>query len=115
MVIRRGEVWWADLNELEGSGPGYRRPVVVIQANSFNASGIATVIGVAITSNLRLARAPGNLELSARGATRLPKASAIVASQIVTLDKSALIARAGKLTAKQIELLNDGLRLVLAV
>jgi mRNA interferase MazF len=115
MVIRRGEIWWADLSEPEGSKPGYRRPVVVIQANSFNASGIATVIVVAITSNLRLETAPGNVALPAGGAAGLQKASVAVVSQVTTLDKSVLTNRIGKLTMAQVKMLDDGLRLILAV
>ena len=56
--MRRGEVWWASLPEPSGSGPGYRRPYLIVSANSFNESRINTIIGAVITSNLRLADAP---------------------------------------------------------
>ncbi|MEE8339424.1 MAG: type II toxin-antitoxin system PemK/MazF family toxin, partial [Xanthomonadales bacterium] len=62
--MKRGEIWWASLPPATGSGPGYRRPVLVVQANSFNQSKISTVLVAAITSNLSLARAPGNVRVS---------------------------------------------------
>ena len=46
MVISRGDVWWAELGDPVGSGPGYRRPVVVVQGDSLNRSAIATVANV---------------------------------------------------------------------
>ena len=63
MVIQRGEIGWADLPELTGSEPGYRRPVLVVQSDDFNRSRIATAIVVAISSNLNLVQAPGNVLL----------------------------------------------------
>ncbi len=66
MVVAQGDIWWADLPEPTGSGPGFRRPVVVVQGDAFNASRIATVVCVPLTSNLRWAAAPGNVLLSAR-------------------------------------------------
>ncbi len=86
MVISQGEVWWADLGEPRGSEPGFRRPVVVVQNDSFNRSKIATVVCVPLTSNLHWAQAPGNVTLSAK-ATGLPKDSVANVSQVVTLDK----------------------------
>ena len=64
--MKRGEIWWTDLPEPIGSGPGLRRPVVIIMANEFNKSRINTVIAVVITSNIRLASAPGNVLLNTR-------------------------------------------------
>ncbi len=72
--MKRGEVWWADLPAPSGSGPGFRRPVVIVQADEFNRSRIQTVIAVILASNLRLAEAPGNVRLRAK-ATGLPKDS----------------------------------------
>jgi mRNA interferase MazF len=74
MVMQRGEVWWAGLPTSKSSEPGYRRPVVVVQSDSFNRSKIQTVIVAVITSNLKLGAAPGNVSL-ARGEGGLPKAS----------------------------------------
>lgn len=87
--MQRGEVWWASLPEPSGSGPGYRRPLLIISANSFNVSRIATVIAAVITSNVRLADAPGNVRLPVRG-TGLSKPSVVNVSQIITLDKTFL-------------------------
>ena len=66
MVIAQGDVWWSDLADPVGSGPGFRRPVLVVQGDSFNRSRIATVVCVALTSNLKLAAAPGNVLVAAR-------------------------------------------------
>ncbi len=111
-MISQGEVWWADLAEPQGSAPGFRRPVVVVQGDSFNRSRIATVVCVALTSNLRLADAPGNVALSA-GSAGLDKESVANVSQIVTLDKAALVERAGKLPGQKLELILDGIDVVL--
>jgi len=97
MVISQGEVWWAELPEPVGSGPELRRPVVVVQCDPLNHSHIATIVCVPLTSNLKWALAPGNLRLSPRQ-TSLPKESVANVSQIVSLDKSLLRDRAGKLT-----------------
>jgi len=112
--MRRGEIWWASLPEPAGSGPGFRRPVLVLSANSFNESRISTLIAVVIASNLRLADAPGNVRLPARG-LGLSKASVVNVSQIITLDKSFLTQRIGKLPPRLQTTVDDGIRLVLGV
>jgi mRNA interferase MazF len=112
--MKRGEIWWASLDEPAGSEPGYRRPVVVISSNEFNRSKINTVLVAIITSNLRLADAPGNFKV-ARKETGLSKESVVNISQLLTLDKSFLIERAGKLLPKSIMDLDEGLRLVLSI
>jgi mRNA interferase MazF len=112
MVISQGEIWWADLPAPAGSGPGFRRPVVVVQCDALNSSGIATVVCVPLTSNLKWARAPGNLSLSA-GLTGLPKDSAANVSQILSLDKSLLFERVGKLPRPKLELLLAGIDILL--
>lgn len=112
MVISQGEVWWADLPEAIGSGPGYRRPVVIVQGDSLNRSRVATVVCVPLTSNLKWAGAPGNVALSSR-LTGLPKESVANASQILTLDKSLLTERTGKLSKTKIELILSGIDIVL--
>jgi len=112
MVIRRGEIWWASLRAPAGSEPGYRRPVLVIQANDFNESRINTVVIVAITSNLRLAAAPGNV-LGRKKDTGLPRDSVLNASQVLTVDKSRLTERVGVVAPKLLAQVADGLRLVL--
>ena len=110
--MRRGEVWWASLPELTDSGPGYRRPVLVIQADEFNASRIRTVMVAVITSNLRLAEAPGNVRCR-RSETKLPRDSVIKVSQLITVDKAMLTERVARLSAGTFRQVEDGLRLVL--
>jgi len=111
-VILQGEVWWADLPAPAGSGPGFRRPVVVIQCDAFNRSRIATVVCVPLTSNLRWTEAPGNVTLSSR-VTGLPKDSVANVSQIVAIDKGLLTDRAGKLPSKKLEYLLTGVDVLL--
>lgn len=111
-MISQGEVWWADLPEPSGSEPGFRRPVVVVQGDAFNRSQIATVVCLSLTSNLRWSAAPGNVVLSAK-MTGLPKDSVANVSQLVTLDKTALTERSGKLSRSKIQLVFVGIDLVL--
>lgn len=112
--MRRGEIWWASLREPSGSGPGFRRPLLIVSANSFNASRINTVIAAVITSNLRLAAAPGNVRLPIRG-TGLAKPSVVNVSQVITIDKSFLTQRIGKLGPQLLAEVDEGLRLVLSI
>lgn len=112
MVIAQGEVWWADLPEPTGSGPGFRRPVVVIQGDALNRSRLATVVCVPLTSNLRWADAPGNVPLTAR-LTGLPKDSVANVSAVVALDKALLAERVGHLSRARVELLLAGIDVVL--
>jgi mRNA interferase MazF len=111
VVISQGEVWWADPPGHVGSGPGFRRPVVVMQGDAFNRSRIATVVSVPLTSNLHWADAPGNVSLSAR-LTGLPKDSVANVSQIVSLDKDLLTERMGKLPRSKVELILAGIDVV---
>src|SRR5437763_424775 len=108
MVVRRGEIWWANLLAATGSGPGFRRPVVVVQSNDFNASAIRTVIVAIITSNLRLADAPGNIALGRRE-TKLKQKSVINVSQVFTIDKSLLTERVSVLRGEVQHRINEGL------
>lgn len=112
--MRRGEIWWASLPEPAGSGPGFRRPLLIVSANSFNDSRIGTVVAVVITSNLRLADAPGNVRLPAKG-TGLTKASAVNVSQVITVDKTFFTGRVGRLNPRLLAEVDDGLRLVLSI
>jgi mRNA interferase MazF len=112
--LERGEIWWADLPEPTGSGPGHRRPVVIVQSNTFNRSRIATVIGAIITSNLRLRDAPGNIHLP-KGTGGLPRESLINVSQLITFDKDFATERVGRLPPHKQSELDAGLRLVLAL
>ena len=112
MVIARGDVWWADLADPVGSGPGLRRPVLVVQGDAINSSRIATVVCVPLTSNLKWAKAPGNVLLS-QSATGLPRESVANVSLIVALDKSLLTERAGHLTKAKLELILSGVDVIL--
>ncbi|MXY69156.1 MAG: type II toxin-antitoxin system PemK/MazF family toxin [Acidobacteriia bacterium] len=108
----QGEVWWAELGAPRGSGPGLRRPVVVVQCDDLNRSRIGTVVCVPVTSNLRWADAPGNVRLLP-GVTGLPKDSVANVSQIVAIDKRVLIDRVGKLPRAKLGLLLAGIDTIL--
>lgn len=97
-----------------GSEPGFRRPVVIVSANSFNKSNIQTVIVAIITSKLHLAIAPGNFKLT-KSKSGLNRESVVNVSQIVTLDKTFLTEKIGRLSAKQLNLLDVGIQLVLSI
>lgn len=112
--MKRGELWWADLGAPVGSGPGYRHPVLVVSTDAFNDSRISTVIVAVITSNLRLAAAPGNVRLSSRD-SGLPKESVVNVSQVLTVDKSVLRERIGHLSGPRLDEVEDGLRGVLGL
>ena len=111
-MIAQGEVWWADLPKPSGSGPGFRRPVVVVQGDALNRSRIATVVCVPLTTNLKWAEAPGNLLLSS-DLTGLPKDSVANVSQLITLDKALLTERVGKIPRAKSELLLSGIDVIL--
>ena len=111
-MIQRGDIWWASLPEPQGSEPGYRRPLVIVQADTFNRSGIRTVIGVVLSTNLRLAHAPGNVLLEGRR-TGLPKDCVANVSQVITADRGVLTERVGALSASLLEKIEAGLRQVL--
>lgn len=110
--MSRGEVWWVDFGEPLGSEPGFRRPALVVSSDRFNRSRISTVIVSAITSNLRLARAPGNVELE-RGAGSLPRACVVNVSQTLVVDRVRLSDLIGSLDHAATRRIDQGLRLVL--
>ena len=112
--MRRGEIWWADLPTPVASEPGYRRPVLIIQSDEFNRSRIRTVIAAVLTTNLRLAEAPGNI-LVTTDETGLSQDSVVNVSQIITMDKSFLTAQVSQVSDRVMLLVEDGLRLVLAL
>ncbi len=107
MVISQGDIYWLDFGEPEGSEPGYRHPFVVIQNDAFNKSKISTAVVCALTSNLKLAAAPGNI-LVKKGEANLPKASVVNISQVMTVDKSDLQEKIGQLTKKRVEEIVSG-------
>ena len=112
MVVAQGHVYWASLPDPTGSGPGFRRPVLVVQGDPLNQSRLKTAVCIPFTSNLRWAEAPGNVFLPAQ-ATGLPKDSVANASQIITLDRELLTEEVGKLSKRQLELILTGIDIVL--
>ena len=110
--MKRGEIWWATLPPPSGSGPGFRRPVLVIQSDPFNDSRISTAIVAVITSNLALADAPGNVR-AAKAESGLSKPSVVNVSQVLTIDKVLLTDRVRPLSAEVMQRVDNGLRLVL--
>jgi mRNA interferase MazF len=111
-VVKRGEIWWASLAVPGDSGPGFRRPILVVQTDAFNESHIATTVVVVITGNLHLAGAPGNVLLPKKS-TGLPKDSVANVSQIITIDKRFLTKRVGNLPRPLYEKVEAGIELVL--
>lgn len=110
--MQRGEIWWAALPKPAGSEPGYRRPVLVVQSDAFTRSSIKTVICAAMTSNVNLAAAPGNIRIAARS-SGLPKPSVVNVSQVATIDRSFLEEHIKTLDARTMDRVDDGLRLAL--
>jgi mRNA interferase MazF len=114
VVIARGEIWWAALPTPEASEPEFRRPVLIIQSDDFNLSRISTVIAAVITSNLRLADAPGNVMLSKKE-SGLSKQSVVNVSQLITVDKAFLTKKVGIISATKLKEVEAGIRQVLSL
>jgi len=112
--MKCGEIWWASLPEPTGSGPGFRRPVLIVQSNPFNSSRISTVVVAAITSNLRLSAAPGNVKITKRE-SGLGKASVVNVSQVLTLERTLLTEQVRRLSEKRMLEIDQGLRVVLGL
>jgi mRNA interferase MazF len=113
-VIRRGDLWWAELPDPAGSGPGYRRPLLILQSDHFNASRIRTIVGLAVTSNRALADMPGCVLVEARE-SGLDRDSVINGTQIVTIDKRQLGAKAGEVGGEILLAVERAVREVLAL
>jgi mRNA interferase MazF len=114
MMIRRGQIWWADLGVPRGSSPGYQRPVVVIQADKLNKSDIDSVVVVISTTTLRLARMPGNVFVES-GVAGLRYDSVINVTQLYTLDKRDLLELWGSLPSEKMEKISNGLAQILSL
>ena len=110
--MKRGEIWWVSLPEPYGSEPGYRRPMLIVQADSFNISAIRTVLCAAMTTNMNLGNAPGNVPVTSRS-SGLPKPSVVNVSQLVTVDRTLMTERIKLLDAETMNRIDDGLRLVM--
>jgi mRNA interferase MazF len=114
VVIRRGQIWWVDLGTPRGSSPGYKRPVAIIQTDTFNETEIGTIVVAVVTSNIKLAEMPGNVFVTARN-SGLDRDSVVNVSQIFTIDKSDVLDQIGHLGKRDMKEIDDGLRLVLAL
>lgn len=114
MVVERGQIWWADLGEPDGSEPGFHRPILIVQDDAFNRSRLRTVIAVVLTTNLRLLDAPGNVLLAAK-ITGLPKDSVVNVSQVITVDRDFLLHLAGRVRGQVLRDVEAGLRFVLGL
>lgn len=112
--MERGQVWWADIPDGDGSAPSFRRPVAIVSADTFNRSRISSVIVAAMTGNLKRAEAPGNVFVDG-ASVGLPRDSVINVSHLFTLDRTSLLEQVGTLPARHIKSLDEGLRLVLAL
>lgn len=110
----RGEIWWADFGLPFGGEPGFERPVLIVQADAFNASRLGTTIIVPFTTNTRLAEAPGNVKAD-REETDLPKVSVVVVSQVTVIDRARLRRRHGALPYRLVREVESGLALVLGL
>lgn len=112
MVIRQGEIYWIDLGEPKGSEPGYQHPYIVVQNNVFNISKINTVVVCALTSNLKRAKAPGNVLLN-KGEANLSKKSVVNISQIYTINKADLLEKIGQVSEKRLQQVLGGIKLLI--
>lgn len=112
--MERGEIWWAELPAPKASEPGYRHPVLVVQSDSFNRSRIRSVVVAVITTNLELAEAAGNIRLDKR-VSKLPRASVVNVSQLLTIDRDQLTERVSRLSPATVEAIDAGLRIVLGL
>lgn len=110
--IAQGEIWWAELPPPSGSGPGFRRPVIIVQGDPLNRSRLATAVCVPLTTNLRWADAPGNVFLPA-SVSGLPEDSVANATQMITVDRRFLADRVKKLPPKRFEQVINGIDVVL--
>jgi mRNA interferase MazF len=113
-MVKRGQIWWAELPDPVASEPGYKRPVLIVQSDDFNASRISTVIVAVVTSNLKLSKAPGNVHLP-KSKSGLTKDSVVNVSQLLTIDKDFLSEQVGALDNLAIRQVDEGLQLVLSV
>lgn len=113
MEIRQGDIYWIDLGMPGGSGPGYKHPHIVVQNNVFNRSRINTVVVCSVTSNLNIASAPGNVILK-KGDGGLKKDSVANISQIITVDKSDLNEKIGRLSQLTVNRIIEGIRLLIS-
>ncbi|TVR45818.1 MAG: type II toxin-antitoxin system PemK/MazF family toxin [Planctomycetota bacterium] len=109
--MEKGELYWVDLGYSGEAEPGYRRPALIVQADSFNLSGIPSVMVAPLSTNLKLGKAPGNVVLKSTE-TGLSKDSVVVVSQIVSIRKSRLEEAIGTIDPSLLLLVDNGMRLL---
>jgi mRNA interferase MazF len=114
VVIQRGEVYWVDLGEPEGSRPAKRRPVLVISDDLYNSSNLSTIIAVTLTGTLRLADMPGNVRI-VKGDAGITRDCVANVTALVTLDKTELGRRSGRVRPTTLANIDEGLRMVLGL
>jgi len=114
MVIHRGDIWWGDLPQPVGSGPGFRRPVLVVQSDRFNHSAINTVVIAIISKNISLVNSEGNVLLSPQQ-SGLPRESVVNVSQLFTVDESVLMEYVSSVSERKMTQIDMGLKKVLAL
>jgi mRNA interferase MazF len=112
--VKRGDLYWANLGDPIGNEPGYRRPVIVIQSDLFNGSTIPTVLVIPLTSNLAVAKAPGNVKLTAKE-TGLKRDSVANVSQIISINRTRLDGVISTLDPSVMFMIDNGIRLVFDV
>lgn len=112
MEIRQGDIFWVQFDEPKGSEPGYKHPYVIIQNNLFNRSGLATVVACLLTSNVSRATAPGNVLLF-KGEANLSRSCVANITQLITINKSDLRRKIGRLSNERTAEILDGVRLLI--
>jgi mRNA interferase MazF len=110
----RGEIWWADFGIPSGSEAGFRRPVLIVQDDTFNESRIRTIVVLPLTTNLRLLDAPGNVLIKGKE-SKLSKDSAILVAQFYALDRQKFIERISKVKVETMKRVESGMMLVLGI
>lgn len=106
-MVKRGEMYYADLSPVIGSEQGGIRPVLIVQ-NDIGNKYSPTIIAAAVTSRLNKSRLPTHIEIAAED-YGLPKDSVVLLEQLRTLDKKRLKDRIGLLDEKTMEKINSGL------
>ena len=112
--MQRGEIWWANFGPPYGSEPGFRRPVLIVQADEFNATRLGTLVVIALTTSERLAGLPGNVHLPA-GTGGLLQASVVNVTQVAAVDRGRMVARIGRLPPEWMASVEKGLRRILGL
>lgn len=107
MDIHQGDIYWVPLQETDEAGIVH--PHVVIQDDAINHSRVGTVVVCALTTNMKRAKAPGNVLLDA-GEANLPKQSIVVVSQVASVQKSQLGEYIGSLSKQRIQEIFAGMR-----